>query len=397
MPRLSKVISEVVLVLASFLIAIAIWIVAKQNDFEKKVVAVPVEFVNVPDYLILETEPETVNVTFQYPKALGQHVLPESFSIQRSGINESYAGLEDFREEPIYFNISNIEPKPDIPREIRPVSMNPNYVTLKAMVRTVPAWIRFRKEGEPAEGYHLLTKHTQITPHRVLLAGSEEAINKMPKVSEEIKNLSEMEQWHKTLESINTDDENSKFQISGNAVLIDIPPVDIEGRKENFMLENIEVPLPDDIKYVNTGRTPFQIQDKLKVDVHVVIGEKKKTRTISGVPIIIRTFSKQLKPVYSPTTAKIKVEAPVSMIDQLGRESFVFLPRQPLEETAGYSATVAIDAKFSDAAPQNIREKAAIVSFEPQVIQIEIVPRSEEESSTTPTPSVEQPVQGEQK
>ena len=121
----------------------------------------------------------------------------------------------------------------------------------------------------------------------------------------------------------------------------------------------------------------IQTQDKLSVVVHVVIVEKEQRKTFPDVPIVIKTFSKNLKPIYSPGKASVTVEAPMSILEALNSDSFIFIPRQPLEETADYTADIAIDAKFSDAIRPEVRDKATIISWQPEVIHIRIVPVSE--------------------
>ena len=351
MPRL-KFTSDMVLLLASFFIALAVWLVAKQSDFENQIVAARVVCEGVPDNVEIQIIPSTINVSVQYPKTYAHMIHPEAFTIELKGINENYAGAEDFQYTPITITVRNVVTH-NLPESVQPTALGQELVRLGARLYTLPGRVKVITKGEPAQGYRLIQDPPRVEPKQVLLTGAPEniALAKEPEKDE-------------------------MFLVTN--------PVDIQGKKENYF-QSVTVPLPKGLEYVKDDRLRVQILDKLDVQVHVVIGEKKNQETISDIPIVIKTFSENLKPVYSPDTASVTVEAPISMLKQLDRDTFMFIPRQPLEERAGYTADIAIDARFSDKIPPEIRDQATIIKYQPEVINIRIVSRSpgeqEEEKS----------------
>ncbi len=84
---------------------------------------------------------------------------------------------------------------------------------------------------------------------------------------------------------------------------------------------------------------------------------------------------------YEPKRTTVTVEAPLSLLDRINGQSFVFNPKQPLEESAGYSANVAIEAKFSDAVSPDVKENATIVTTSPDVISIQFVEKEKQTPS----------------
>ncbi len=348
MPRLKRT-SEIVILIASFFIAFAVWLVAKQRDFDNQIVAARVVGVGAPPNIETRIAPPALNVSVQYPKTFAHLIRPEAFTIalDLKGINENFAGVDKFKSIPFPISVKNVR-KHNLPDAVRPNAvLGQDYVTLSARLYTQKAKIFVEKSGKPPPDYRLIQDPPTVEPAEVLLTGSPENLKRAVKQEK-------------------------------NHIILETQPVNIEGKKGNFF-EMVNVPLPVGLKPVG--------KDTLRVRVHIVIGEQVKRKTFANVPIIIKTFSENLKPVYSPTAAIVTVEAPISMLKKLNRDSFIFIPRQPLEETAGYTANIAIDVKFSDKTPPLIREKATIVSYKPEVIRIKIVPRLEKSKKATKSPT----------
>jgi len=240
---------------------------------------------------------------------------------------------------------------------VRPTALAQDYVTLGARLYTQKAIISVIQKGKPKEGYRLIENPPRVEPKEVLITGS-------PKVIEEA--LAPQKDY----------------------IILETEPVDIEGKKDSFFTP-VKAILPKGLKYVKHDTSRVQTLDELEVQVHIVIVEEERKKTITNVPIVIKAFSENLIPEYSPTQASVTVEAPLSMLSELTKESFLFIPRQPLEERAGYTADIAIDAKFTDNIPPRIREKATIISYQPEVIHIEIKSRAQEQE--TPPEPEEQP------
>jgi hypothetical protein len=118
-----------------------------------------------------------------------------------------------------------------------------------------------------------------------------------------------------------------------------------------------------------------------RLQVNVVIEEEQGQRDFINIPIDIKTFSENLVVRYEPKRTTVTVEAPLSLLDKINGQSFVFNPKQPLEESAGYSANVAIEANFSDTVSPDVKENATIVTTSPDVISIQFVEKEKQTPS----------------
>jgi YbbR domain-containing protein len=340
-----KATSEIVLLVGSFFIAIAVWLVAKQNDFDNQLISAKIMTEGASENMIIEIDPPNVNVSIQYPKTLEYLIRPEAFFIELKGINENLAGAEDFNYTPFNITLRNVVTH-NLPPTIRPTALGQDMVTLGAKLHTGKAKISVKQTGKPAEGYRLIQNPPRVDPGEILITGS-------PK------------------------DLDLAMNPENKIILLETEPLNIEGRMESSF-ETLIVKLPNGLRYVKEDKLRVQIQDTLTVRVHVVIGEEERKKTITDIPIVIKTLSENLNLVYSPTFGDVAVEAPISMLEELNSSSFMFIPRQPLEEREGYEADIAVDAKFTDKIPPRIRDKAVISSFDPKAIHIKIQSRVEE-------------------
>ena len=340
-----KITSDIILFIVSLFIALAVWLVARQSDFENQILSARVAPEGTPDTMEIKMDPPTINVSIQYPKTYDYLIHPEAFTIVLKGIRENLAGTGDFMYTPFNITLRNVAMH-DLPSTVRPTALSQDLVTVGARLYTRQARIIAARTGKPADGYRLIQDPIRVEPELVVVTGST-SILYPPGSSPQA------------------------------PLILETEPVPMEGRKESsFVIVN--VPLPKGIKYVKDDKLHVQVQENLSVRVHIVIGEEERQKTITDVPIVIKAFSENLTPVYSPGIASVTVEAPLSMLKDITRESFMFIPRLPLEERAGYKADIALDAKFSDKIPPSIRDKASIISYTPDVIHIEIVQRGDQ-------------------
>ncbi len=145
-------------------------------------------------------------------------------------------------------------------------------------------------------------------------------------------------------------------------------PVSISGESKPFF-RTVKVQLPPNIELLNP-------EDAL-VEVIVAVAEVERTVDIEDVSIEIKTFSKNIAVDYSPTTATVTVKAPGSVIKQLSKDSFYCEPIHSVEET-GFKGKVAIEAKFRESVPSQIKENTVIVSSKPEAIDLTITTQSPE-------------------
>jgi len=339
-----KITSDIVLFLVSLFIALAIWLVARQSDLESRVLSARVAPEGAPDTMEIRMDPPSINVSVQYPKTYAHLIHPEAFAVVLKGIKENMAGVGDFIYTPFNISLRNVEIR-ELPAAVRATALSQDMVTVGARLHTRRARIVATTTGKPADGYRVIQDPIRVEPQTALVTAP-------PKI---------------------LDPEGASPK---DALDLMTEPVNIEGKKESFF-ETVVVPLPKGFKYVKDDKLRVQVQENLSVQAHIVIGEEERQKTITDVPIIIKAFSENLEPVYYPATATITVQAPLSMLEKLTPESFMFIPRLPLEERVGYKADIAIDAKFSDKIPPPIRDKATIVSYNPEVIHIEIKPKGD--------------------
>jgi len=353
-----KITSDIILFIVSLFIALAVWLVARQSDFENQILAARVAPEGAPDTMEIKMDPPSINVSIQYPKTYDYLIHPEAFTIVLKGIRENLAGTGDFMYTPFNITLRNVSMH-DLPATVRPTGLSQDLVTVGARLYTRQARIMATRTGKPADGYRLIQDPIRLEPELVIVTGPPSIL---------------FPQGHSPQDPL----------------ILETEPVSLEGRKESSF-ETVNVPLPKAIKYVKDDKLHVQVQENLSVRAHIVIDEEERQKTISDVPIVIKAFSENLTPVYSPGIANVTVEAPLSMLKDLNRDSFMFIPRLPVEERVGYKADIALDAKFSDKIPPHIRDKASIISYTPDVIHIEIVPRTDrgeqgEMIPSSPTP-----------
>jgi len=347
-----RITSEIILFVTSFFIALAVWLVAKQNDFEMQTVAAVVKTSGSPDYMTVSVIPPKVNVSLQYPKSYSYLITPDAIFIEIKGIDENSAGLDMPKQTRVNINLHNVN-MGQLPEAVRPLVLGQDIVNVNAQLRAEKARIRVQKIGEPHPDFRLLDDVLQANPAEVSLIGLPGSVSTVKK-------------------------EKDGF------IELLTEPVHVEGKVASFF-ENVTVPLPDGLFYVRDENSRIEKLDKLTAQVHVVIGEKELKKTFPDVPIVIKTFYKNLKAEYSPTKASITVEGPKSMLDQMNADAFIIIPRQTLEETPNYSGDIAIDAKWSEKIPPAIKDKVSITSWQPEVISLKFIPIEE------PKPGGEKP------
>ncbi len=293
-----KITSDIILFLVSLFIALAIWLVARQSDFENQILSARVVPEGAPDTMEIKMDPPSINVSIQYPKTYAYLIHPEGFTIVIKGIRENLAGTGDFMYTPFNITLRNVAIK-DLPSTVRPTALNQDVVTVGARLYTRQARIMAPWTGKPSEGFRLVQDPIRVEPGQVLVTGPSSILY-------------------------------PPGQPTQDPLILETEPVPIEGRKESCFL-TVNVPLPRGLKHVKDDKMHVQVQESLSVRVHIVIDEEERQKTITDVPIVIKAFSENLTPVYTPSLASVTVEAPLSMLKDITRESFMFIPRLPLE------------------------------------------------------------------
>lgn len=341
MPPKTRLSSEFKLVLASLFISFIIWLIAKQGDVDQQTLVVQVTTINEPKYCDTELMTDEVAIVVQFPKAQEHTISSANFKVLVD-LSDIAVGIDSYKETTIPVTISDIQSF-SLPDTIKVVDVvDPKRVVVRAKYYSEEATVHPVVSGSPVIGYRL-AKPVAATPKEVLVTGE-------PGRLEELKQLG-----------------NGRITIPTEAIVLD-------GRKENFLAQ-VKLLLPEGIRLIDELNSRLQ--------VNVVIEEEKGQRDFANIPIDIKTFSKNLVARYEPTATTVTVEAPLGLLAKINSQSFVFNPKQPLEESAGYSANVAIEAKFSDAVSPDVKENATIVATRPDVISIEFVEKKRQ-SSTLP-------------
>jgi hypothetical protein len=331
--------SEFKLILASLFIAFIIWLIAKQGDVDQETLIVKVTTINEPRYCDVELVTDEAAIVVQFPKAQKYIISPDNFKILVD-LSNIAVGIDSYKETTIPITVSDVE-RFNLPDSVKAADViDPKRVVVRAKYYSELATVAPVTSGAPAEGFRL-AKPVAATPKEVLVTGE-------PGRLEEIKQLG-----------------NGRIEVPTETIMLD-------GKKENFLAQ-VKLLLPQGIRLIDELNSRLQ--------VNVVIEEEKARRDFANIPIDIKTFSENLVAHYEPKTTTVTVEAPLSLLDKINGQSFVFNPKQPLEESAGYSANVAIEAKFSDAVSPDVKENATIVTTSPDVISIQFLEKEKQSPS----------------
>jgi YbbR domain-containing protein len=338
-PAETRVSSEFKLVLASLFIAFIIWLIAKQGDVDQETLVVRVSPINEPKYCDVEIMTDEAAIVVQFPKAQKYQISPANFKILVD-LSHIDIGIDSYKETTIPIAASDVQ-RSDLPDTIKVVDVvDPRRIIVSAKYHSEVASVLPATSGSPAPGYRL-AKPVTTNPEQVLVTGDAGRL-------EELK------------------------QLGGGHIEIPTEPVVLDGMKENFLTQ-VKLLMPHGIRLIDERNSRLQ--------ANVVIEEERIQRDFADVPIDIKTFSKNLVARYQPKTTTVTVEAPLSFLDKINAESFVFNPKQPLEESAGYSANVAIEAKFSDTVSPEVKENATIIGTKPDVISIQFVEKGQSSPS----------------
>jgi hypothetical protein len=156
-------------------------------------------------------------------------------------------------------------------------------------------------------------------------------------------------------------------------------PVDLTGRTTDF----IDLPgvlVPPDLELVRDSDRSVQ--------VFVLIREKEVTRSITEVPIDLFVLSNDLKIEITPPVTEIRLRGKISIVSQIGPNSFVFSPKEFLPEEAGLKKRIELIAAFKNDVPLEIREGVKIEGQMPAMVEVEFTSRngrtSDSDEGTTP-------------
>ncbi len=326
--------SDFVLAFAALFISTFIWLIAKQGDITTESVSpIKIYTMNIPDNIEIKIPQEDVVIEVQYPKAQKKFIISSNFKLIidfRSENIEAGAGIEQAKPIQYPITVNNIHMSDEMPPGVKVIGIrDPKNLWIQAKILTISAEVSPAIVGEPAAGY-LFKKALVEGKNTVTLTGPKKTIK----------------------ESV----ENSE-----SVPVVETEPIDIAGKTDNF-LKTVSLKIPQPFRIVST--------ENEQINVNIVIEEKIGKRLMDKVPISIPSLSENLIAVCNPSSINITVEGPISLIDKIGKNSFVFNTKQAIEESEGYAGKYAIEAKFSDTVERTVREKTQIIKMEPPDVEI---------------------------
>jgi len=334
------------LILYSLMIAYCIWLTAKMRNVEEGVLdGVPV-VVDLPPYVEAETSRQTVSIEVRYPKSQRKQVHSGAFHVL---INDpellKQAGIQKPNSVTIPILPDDVQ-HPNLPPSVQVQKVEPSRITISLKYRTVPARVVPRFAGRPAQGYRL--EKTIVRPKECLLTGPQKLLDIVPR------------------------DNDAVAQLPTSPILL-------AGKRDSFST-SVAILLPDGLSLLDeTTRKRLSREVSLAV-VQVIIREEETTRTVKGVAVEVPTLSRNLVPLTQPTSGSVTVAGPRSRVEKLKPEDFTLRPKNPPEEKPGFAGEIAIEARFAETAPPEVR----IVSFHPEVVLLRYQTRGGEKKTTAP-------------
>jgi hypothetical protein len=338
--RLKAVLSsDFMLVLSSLLIAFVIWLIAKYGEIETDTLNVPVNLVNIADNSDVKLLTRDASITVQYPKSLKSYIVPANFRIVKDA-NSINPGISKYEKLYLPISVDDVVTI-NLPQSVKAIGIGePKQIALEAKYYSEMAKIAPKIKGIPQQNY-VVVSPAQAKPDQVLVTGAPEFLKKLK-------------------------------ESSGGQITLPTEEVNVEGKKESFP-QTVRVLLPEGLKLLRE-------EDSL-VEVIVGITEKTTRKTIRDIPLSLPTFLENVRTETNPSRVSVTVEAPMSLVDKIDKDSFVFNTKQPLEEVPGAVGRFAIEAKFSDSTDREVRERATIISVEPDKVEIRFL----EKAASAPT------------
>lgn len=328
-----RVRSELPLIVASLFIAMVIWLIAKQADYEPAHLQAPLKLNNVPSYVDAEAQPGKVGIMVHYPKTLSNLIVEKNFSVP---INideifdmkpEQWDAQNPVKEKE--YRLTPADVKIDLDPTVQVISVDPDVVMVRAQLRTVAASVEVRTVGELPGGLMLMGK-PQAEPPKILLAGPPEAL--------------------------------AKLAASNNTVKTE--PVDLSAMHTSGQLSRRLV-LPDPNLFLLGRRM---------VTVNVAVTERPVRQTLSGVPISLVTFAPNLKANIDPPTAAVVLEGPASALKAITAGDIEFTAIRELVERPGRVYDVGLVARLKSTVKAELAKQVKIVETKPSRISVEFVP-----------------------
>lgn len=330
------------LLLLSLVLALASWAAVKQRATGEKELNVRIVPKNLPATVELKLDPETIPVTFTFPRRNERFLTSENFQVELDleGI-ELKENITRGLEQRERIEIGDVQPhaEMEIPRSIVAISFpRTNRVTWTARLLTATARIEPVIEGQPATGFIWRPDDVSVEPKEITVAVTR--------------------QFHEQL------------QLRGGTVpTIRTQPFSIAGRAD--VVDGTVV-----LQYP-AGLAPFPPAPVLSVSITVPVQEEQVERRITGVPVEYQLLRRNVTARTDPSTIDVLVSGPKSQVEPI-TASAILVSALGASEEPGRSSEVRLRVSLREPPANATRIQ---VEPDPKVAMVTI------EELATPTPS----------
>lgn len=349
----SRLSSDIPLVLASLFISFVIWLIAKQTDQEADWVTAAVQVKNVPDNMLVETDPPRVSLNVQYPPNLGNRIVEMNFYVPID-VREVFDPQQAKWEPPTAthketYRLRTTDVKTvNLPQSVQAIGVSPAAIEIRARLRTQAAAVKVQTTGTLAANL-MLTAPPRPDPAEVLLTGSADAL--------------------------------ARVAAGNNAVLTE--PVDLSAlRTSGQVFPRLRLP---------EGVSLLARRDD-RITVNLGLTERPVRQTLAAVPITLVTFNETLATRTEPASATVVMEGPASALRAIAATDIAFAPTKELAEQPGRVFEVGVEARLKNTVAAEVAQQVRIVEVRPARISVEFIPvdkqnKGPEAPAATATPA----------
>ncbi|MFP4381465.1 MAG: hypothetical protein ACLFUS_13270 [Candidatus Sumerlaeia bacterium] len=334
--------SDALLILASLLIAFAIWIIAKRGDMTQETYIVSLSLKNTPDNVMTRLDRRSINLTLPIPNQLRSRIQSDIFRAEIDFAREKeledpnkWCGLEDYRPsqkinvETRHIKIQSNDPDllQRLQRQLQYASIHFGEVTVFGQLINRPARIVFRTKGKPMAGFKLKDIEASVAGNIRLTASPA------------------------TFASLAPED--------GSPVPIETEEIDLEGRASDFT-QTVSLRIPQDMELVYAEDRRIEVQVSLE----------EITRMVENVPVIFPPEQDNYKAELTPSVVSIRVRGPEDELESLTKEYFSVRPSTSVVPENGLEQTSALTASASGDMPREISESISVRTISPEQVTI---------------------------
>lgn len=336
---LSNLRREFPLLLAAFIIAFTIWLIAKQSERETSWVSTPIRLMDVPENLDVQLRlNDPANIKVQFPREQLRRNMEQYFRVEIqvddvvSG-DPAQWGTEPRRPRTVNYKLSlaNVD-RASAPSDVQEVAIDPESVDLVVSLRLLEMQVVVTTTGELPSQYEMRSDPIP-SPSTVLVTGPAHRLE----------------------------------ALAEQGATIQTQPINLSEVTQTAQLFR-ELIVPEGVQLVDTAGS------RVTIDIEVV--DRPQETIFSGVPVTLTTVNPNFEAIVTPPTVDVVVEAPASVIAQLSRDSFAFTTASAVPEIPGQVHEVALQARLRQRLQQELGARVRRIEINPPRISVEFVERS---------------------